>query len=172
MRRVLTTAVALAAAVVLSGGSASAQVVLFQLGRTDVRYFHYGVPSNGEFNVAVAGELVDIDGDGNADSLQGATRMTKIRGVFRLQVDSVSMERLIGGVWDLEAISTCCHNSGAASSVLVKTPTVGFCEGSTALRLYRIRQVGSIRWSDGTLGRQVQYSGLFRDRILNDDPAC
>ena len=171
MRRVLTIALALAAAVTLLGGAASAQEVTFQLGRTDVRYFHYDVPANGEFKVAVAGELVDSDGDGVADALQGATRMTKIRNVLRLQVDSVSLERHVGGVWEPEATAG-PSNSGAASSVLLKTPTVGFCEGSTFLRLYRIRQVGSVRWSDGTLGRQVQYSGLFRDRLLNDDPDC
>jgi hypothetical protein len=171
MRRVLTIAVALVAAMALLGGSALAQVVLFQLGRTEQNYSHLNVPANGEFKVAVAGELVDSDGDGIADALGGATRMTKIRNVLRLQVDRVSLERQIGGVWELEARAG-PSNSGAASSVLVKTPVVGFCEGSTFLRLYRIRQDGSVRWSDGTLGRQVQFSGLFRDRILNDDPDC
>jgi hypothetical protein len=171
MRRVLTIAVALVAAVVLFGGSASAQVVLFQLGRTEQNYSHLGVPANGEFQVVVAGELVDGDDNGSADALQGATRMSKIRGVVRLQVDSVSLERLVGGVWQVEATAG-PSNSGGFSSVLLKTPTVGFCAGSTVLRLYRIHQVGSVRWSDGTLGHQVQFSGLFRDRLLNDDPLC
>jgi hypothetical protein len=174
MRRVLTIAVALATAVALFGGSASAQEVTFQLGRTDVRYFHGDVPANGEFKVAVAGELFDSDGDGTADALQGATRMTKVRNVLRLQVDSLSLERQFGGssAWQVVARTANPSNSGAASSVLLKTPAVGFCEGSTFIRLYRIHQVGSVRWSDGTLGRQVQFSGLFRDRILNDDPTC
>jgi len=171
MRRYLTVAVAVTAASVLLMSSASAATVVVQLGRTEQHYFHLGDPAKGEFKVAVAGELVDLDGNGTADALQGATRMTKIRKVLRLQVDSVSLQRQIGGVWRLEAVAG-PKNSGTASSVLLKTPTVGFCEGSTATRLYRIRQAGSVRWSDLRLGHQVQFSGQFLARILNDDPAC
>jgi hypothetical protein len=172
MRRVLTIAVALAAVLALFGGSASA-AVLVQLGRTDQNYSHLNDPARGEFKVAVAGELVDgPDGDGVADALGGATRMTKIRGVLRLQVDSVFIQRQIGGVWQPAAGVFCCSNSGAASSVLVKIDATSFCTTGTTLRLYRIRQAGSIRWSDGSLGRQVQFSGLFRDRLLSDDPDC
>jgi uncharacterized repeat protein (TIGR01451 family) len=171
MRRFLTVAVALTAAFALLVSSASAASVIVQLGRTDQQYFHLGNPALGEFRVAVAGELVDSDGNGTADALQGATRMTKIHRVVRLQVDSVSLQRNIGGVWQLEAVAG-PKNSGTASSVLLKTPTVGFCEGSTATRLYRIRQVGSVRWSDLRLGHQTQFSGQFLARILNDDPAC
>lgn len=171
MRRYLTLAVAFTAAFALLVSSASAASVVVQLGRTEQRYFHLGDPAKGEFKVAVAGELVDLDGNGTADALQGATRTTKIRRVLRLQVDSVSLERNIGGVWRLEAVAG-PRNSGTASSVLLKTPTVGFCEGSTETRLYRIRQVGSVRWTDLRLGHQVQLSGQFLARILNDDPAC
>jgi uncharacterized repeat protein (TIGR01451 family) len=171
MRRYLMVTVALTAAFALLASSASAASVLVQLGRTDQHYFHFGNPALGEFKVAVAGELVDVDGNGSADALQGATRMTKIRRVLRLQVDSVSLQRNIGGVWRLEAVAG-PKNSGTASSVLLKTPRVGFCAGSTATRLYRIRQAGSVRWSDLRLGHQVQYSGQFLARILNDDPAC
>jgi uncharacterized repeat protein (TIGR01451 family) len=163
-------AVALTAALTLLGSSASAAVVV-QLGRTERHYFHFGIPARGEFKVAVAGEVVDVNGDGTADALQGATRMTKIRRVLRLQVDSVSLQRQIGGVWRLEATAG-PRNSGTAASVLLKTPRVGFCEGSSATRLYRIRQAGSVRWSDQRLGHQVQYSGQFLAPILNDDPAC
>ena len=166
-----TVAVAFTAAFALLVSSASAATVVVQLGRTEQHYFHLGDPARGEFKVAVAGELVDLDGNGTADALQGATRMTKIRRVLRLQVDSVSLERNIGGVWQLEAVAG-PRNSGTASSVLLKTPTVGFCEGSTETRLYRIRQVGSVRWTDLRLGHQVQLSGQFLARILNDDPAC
>jgi uncharacterized repeat protein (TIGR01451 family) len=171
MRRCLTVAVAFTAALILLLGSASAAVVIVQLGRTEQLYSHFGNPTLGQFKVAVAGELVDSDGDGTADALQGATRMTKIRRVLRLQVDSVSLQRQVGGIWQLEATAG-PRNSGTASSVLLKTPRVGFCESSTATRLYRIRQAGSVRWSDLRLGHQVQYSGQFLARILNDDPTC
>jgi uncharacterized repeat protein (TIGR01451 family) len=171
MRRYLTAAAALTAVIALVVGSASAATVVAQLGRTDQEYFHFGDPALGRFRVAVAGELVDGDDNGSTDSLQGATRMTKISKVLRLQVDSVSLERQIGGVWRLEATAGPL-NSGGASSVLLKTPRVGFCVGSNETRLYRIRQVGSVRWSDGRLGQQVQFSGQFLARILNDDPAC
>lgn len=170
MRRVLTIAVALAAVVALFGGSASA-AVLAQLGRTDQNYSHLNDPAKGEFEVAVAGELLG-GGDDNSDGLQGTTRMTKISQVLRLQVDSVYIQRQINGVWQNTAGTLCCTNSGPASSVLVKTPAIAFCTTGTQLRLYRIRQAGSIRWSDGTLGRQVQFSGLFRDRLLSEDPDC
>jgi hypothetical protein len=97
MRRCLTVAVAFTAALILLLGSASAAVVIVQLGRTEQLYSHFGNPTLGQFKVAVAGELVDSDGDGTADALQGATRMTKIRRVLRLQVDSVSLQRQVGG---------------------------------------------------------------------------
>jgi uncharacterized repeat protein (TIGR01451 family) len=171
MRRFLTVAVSLTAVVALLAGSAGAATVVVQLGRTEQSYFHFGDPARGEFKVAVAGELVDTNGNGVADSLQGATRMTKVYKVRRLQVDSVSLQRQIGGVWELEATAG-PKNSGTASSVLLKTPRVGFCVDSNQTRLYRIRQAGSVRWSDNQLGHQVQYSGNFLARILNDDPAC
>jgi hypothetical protein len=90
-------AVAFTAALILLLGSASAAVVSVQLGRTEQLHSHLGNPTLGQFKVAVAGELVDSDGDGTADALQGATRMTKIRRVLRLQVDSVSLQRQVGG---------------------------------------------------------------------------
>jgi hypothetical protein len=37
-----------------------------------VRYFHHDVPANGEFKVAVAGEMVDTDGDDIENALRFA----------------------------------------------------------------------------------------------------
>jgi hypothetical protein len=174
MRRIVTVAVTLTVVLALAA-SAHAQGVTTQLGRTEQVYSHFNNPALGQFRVAVAGELSDTDGDGIADALGGATRMTKLlssQTPARLQVDRIALQILNGTVWADVAINDQPANTGTALSVLQKTPRVGFCATSTLTRRFRIRQAGSVRWADGLLGRQTQFSAEFRTRMLNDDPSC
>jgi hypothetical protein len=175
MRRRVPAVIALAAMVLALALAvpASAATVTAQLGRTDRAYNHYGNPDLGRFHVAVAGELIDTDGNGIADSLGAATRMVEVRRVLRLQVDSLALQANIGGVWTT-VNSAGPKNSGSqtTANVLLKTSAVGFCPHNTLTRSYRVLQNGSVRWSDLALGHQQQNSLVFTARMLASDPSC
>jgi hypothetical protein len=93
----------------------------------------------------------------NPVRVQGVSRVVKLAGAARVQVDVTRLEDSHGAVWARNATPV---NSASGSSATQTTPAVAVRSG--ACGTVRIRSSLSIRWTDGQLSRVSVVGPLTR----------
>jgi hypothetical protein len=137
------------------------------VGRRDVPVYKNGNSAAGEINVRVYASQFDRDGDGDTlvDHQRAVARVYKIRGAYRVQINTVRLQRLTDTGWETLK-SAGPVNSGAASNVVAYTdpPTYFRCNSST---IYRVQVIGLVRW--GSAGGQLNSFNVLSNRWINTD---
>ena len=122
------------------------------------------------------GELVDTNGNGINDSLQGRGAVLERAGVLRGIIYSVIVQRNMGTaaapVWQ-NAIVQSADVFGGSYIGPSYTAARRLCGTDPTLqREYRVVNNHAVRRVDGLLAARTTLSFRFTTRALADDPAC
>jgi hypothetical protein len=173
MRKRLTIVAGVVAVLSLIGGMFFLQAAKADdLLRTNVGYREVHIVKNGnsavgEIRVKLYASQFDADGDGDTktDSQRAVGRGYKIRGAYRIQLNTVRLQRLTDTGWETLK-STAPKNSGPASSVVAYTapPTHFECDSGD---IFRVQVIGLVRW--GSAGGQLNSFNEVSHRWINTD---
>jgi uncharacterized repeat protein (TIGR01451 family) len=169
----LVVLAALGATLAVAVSGSTAPVVTEVLGRRVVYYNHFGDPFAGRVQASAQGQVLDTNGNGLPDSLQGRGALLEVRKVRRIAIYNLTLQVFRAGAWrtavnnPIDVVSP-----GQPAYVKQLTAPARLCAYSTPDRLYRVVHRDGIRWDDGTLGTRTTVSNEFTWRMLSNDPEC